>query len=1096
MRRYIKYLSILLLFIIFKGLYAQSIAINEVMSKNASLLMDADGDFEDWIELYNYGSVDINLEDFWLSDDEDNPAKWTFPDVTIEAGGFLVVFASEKDEVIDGEVHTNFKVRADGEELVLSDDDGNIIDLMEKQGMSMDESWGRMEDGMGTFTTFHLPTPGNSNEYHDTDYAISFSHEAGQYFQPFELTIDAPEELTLHYTTDGSVPTADSPIYEDGILLASREGDPNTISTIPVTEEDLEYEPVGEVYKINTIRVRAFMDDWPMSKIHTRSFMIDPNLNRYTIPMISLVTEADHFFDDEQGIYVPGEEYDGSENSMNCFQRGKDWERPVHFEYFGNDGNLVLAQDAGIRTHGTGSRRNRQKSMRLYARADYGPSRFEHQFFENKEFDSFKRLILRAQPSSNRTYMTDEVMSRVLGDTDLPYMSSKEVVVFLNGEFWGIFNLRERMDKYFLQDTYGVDKDNITILQNNADDGDCCVVGEPDEYIEMLEYIEDNDITDAEVYAQVQEMMDVENYIEYLIIQFHAANYDWPNFNIRYWKENTAASKWRWLPFDFDFALRFEERPSITNFFQNETSNNEEWATYLAERLMENDTFYNRFFEKFENYLNTVVTQENMEDYVNQIRDKYEPQMQEYFDRYELDVSMSAWNNDVDEIYEEFGTFRACFLKEQLIEQFDEEITVFECDGIEPPTDDETPDDPTPDPEPQELLLDLGIIDIENPDENILEGYHILEVSLLNFGSVPINTATLYVSINGEDQPPYPYPGPVLEQGESSTVPIGTFEFEGDKEYEIRVRLFQPNGDPDVNPDNDEMSIMVNVEAKDCQAEAKNDYYISNGSLITMDVLENDDLEDFYLCGFSNPENGTVVQIEGRLQYMPFPDFIGTDELEYYVCNDEDCGPMEVVAKVEIDVNNPECLEGVKELCTPAYTPMVVCPEFCLFDGTHNVSIHYELTGARSFFTECTIAFIDEHCFRYTPLPGFEEYGLYDEISIYACNNDGLCDTAYIDMAVGECGDGRILRSADDFALLAYPNPSDGLFNLIIPETEDNLHLLRLYNVEGRLMKEETVTPEHIIPNHQIDLRGEAKGIYFLHWQNGDDSKVLKLLVR
>ena len=1095
MIKYIRYLLLMILFLFFRGINAQSIAINEVMAKNASLLIDEDGQFEDWIELYNYGSVDIDLEDFWLSDDEENPAKWTFPEVTIEAGEFLIIFASEKDEVIDGEVHTNFKIRADGEELVLSDEEGNVIDLMEKQGMAMDESWGRTEDGTGAFMMYHLPTPGSSNEDHNIDYAISFSHEAGQYVQSFELTIDAPEELTLHYTTDGSVPTADSPIYEEGIMLESREGDPNDISTIQVTEDELEYEPTGEVYKINTIRVRAFMEEMPMSKIHTRSYMIDPNLNRYTIPMVSLVTEADNFFDDEKGIYVPGDNYTGSESSMNCFKRGKDWERPVHLEYFGADGNLILAQDAGVRTHGTGSRRNRQKSMRLYARADYGTTHFEHEFFETKEANQFKRLILRSQPSSNRSYMTDEVTSRFISETDIVRMAVQEVVVFLNGEFWGIYNLRERMDKYFLRDNYGVDKDNLTVLQNNADDGDCCVVGEPDEYMEMIHFMEDNDITDPLVYEQVEEMMDVENYIDYLIIQFHSANYDWPNFNIRYWKENTEEGKWRWLLFDFDFGLRFEERPSITNFFENETSNNQEWATYLAQRLMENESFATRFFSKFETHLNTTLTQENIAFHVNQMRERYEPQMQENFDRYAIDKSMSSWNNDVDEIYEEFGTFRACFLKEQLLEQFDEEIIVYACDGIEPPEEPETPEEPE-DPQAQELILDLGIIEIENPSENILEGDHILEVSLLSFGTIPINTVTIFVSINGEDQPPYPYPGPILEQGESSTVPIGTFEFEGDKEYEIIVRLFEPNGDPDVNPANDQMSITINVEADDCQFEATNDYYTSNGNLITMDVLENDDLDDFYLCGFSNPENGTVVQIEGRLQYMPFLDFVGTDHLEYYVCNGEECGPMEVTAKIEIDVNSPECLDEVKELCTPTYTPMVVCPEFCLFDGTHNVNINYELTGARSFFTECTIAFIDDHCFRYTPLPGFEEYGLYDEISIFACNNDGLCDTSYIDMAVGECGGGRVLRPADELALLAYPNPSDGLFNLIIPETADNLHQLSLYNVEGRLIRQETVTPEHIIPNHQIDIRNEASGIYFLHWQNGDDSKVVKLLVR
>ena len=1330
-----------LLCLFFLTINAQNIVVNELMTKNTATISDFEGEFEDWIELYNSGNTSINLEGFALSDDDDEPLKWLFPNVSIDAGAFLVLFASDKDTIVDGEIHTNFKLKAEGEPLLLSDASGDLIDLIEKQLLFENQSFGRIEDGEEDFNSFVISSPGASNENNSTEFEIEFSQDAGQYTDEFELTLSVATGVELRYTTDGNIPDMDSPLYNNGIDIESREGEPNTISTIQVTDDDLAYEPIGEVYKINTIRVRAFYDDVPVSRVHTRSYIIDEDTERYTLPIISLTTAPDNFFDDSTGIYVPGANYDGSdENTMNAFQRGEEWERPVHFEYFDEDGELIVDQDAGVRIHGGGSRRDRQKSLRLYARSEYGASRFEYSFFEDKDIDEYKRLVLRSQPAANSSFMTDEVTSRLLSTTDLGYMATKETIVFLNGEFWGVYHIRERMDKYYLEDNYGVDKDEVNFLEGDPLTAGCCIEGESTEYLEMIDYIGDNDITDPAVYASIQSMMDVENYMDYLIAEFYVANYDWPQNNIRYWKTTDSDGKWQWLLYDVDFGLRYDDRPSITNFFNNESINTAEWATYLAQQLVQNDLFKSRFVQKFEEHLNTTFSQESVADAVNGIKSKIAPHMQESFDRYANETALDTWEERVDRIVDDYALLRPCFLQEQIIEQFEEVINAAGCEGeeeddildigvvaitspsattmegeqeinisilnfgnieieealidwsingeaqemytynddllegqsdnitldtyyfeagntyeievtisepngavedeemdnntfsktievvedltIEEPTEESTieitepteeptteiteqttstPEDtvdiaiiaitepfdgmdeglhiiaitmtnvgnvpvetvditttingvpiqayyysaPTLDPGesfnvsinnhffeageiyvvevtlsdpngeddfdmndntlsatiiavPADEILDIGIISLTNPDTNIEEGTHTLDILLRNFGTATVETAAIEIKINDELQLPYYYTGPALEEGESEEIMIGSYFFEEGEEYDIEIIVSDPNGMMDENTLNNRISETIMVEMSDCAANAEDDFYMTAGSLMTLDVTENDEeLDDFYMCGFSLPENGTVVEDDGMLLYMPNIDFIGTDDFEYYMCNGDECGPMEVVGKVHIEVNAAECVqEDVTITCTPAYTDAVLCPEFCLFDGTTNVDPNYQLVGARSFFTSCTIAFIDDHCLRYTPLPGMEAYSGYDEIEVYACNNDGVCDTIYYMMAIGDCDEERLdLIDGNRLSLVAYPNPSYGLFNLIIPETEIESHQILVYNVEGKLMEEHTVVPEYIIPNYQIDLRNEAKGIYFIHWVNGENSEVLKVLV-
>jgi len=665
-----------------------TVVLNEVQSYNTIGIQDKDGEYNDWIELYNASSESINLGGYSLTDDEDEPQKWIFPNVTINAGEFLLVFASGKD-LTGSELHCNFSVKSSGEDIFLYDASGTLVDFIPDQQLIIDQSYGRDVDGTGDWEEFSYNSPGESNANGNLKHRLDFSQDPGQYASAFDLEIYFEEDqdnegLSIYYTTDGSEPTMESNLYQQTIDINSREGEPNYYSTSQFQTTEELYEPRDEVYKINVVRARIFKNGKPASKVYTKSYMIHPDFDRYTIPMISIVSDPENLFDDEKGIYVVGSNYDGDrERTMNCFQRGREWERFTHFEFFMDD--ETIAQDGGLRIHGGGSRRQKQKSLRLYARSEYdNDNTFEYPFFTEKPIEEFKRLVLRAQPGSNHSYMTDEIVSNLCKDMDIDRMATRPAIVFINGEYWGIYSIRERIDKYYLENNHGVDEDDVTLLEDLPYNAGCCAEGTAEEYIELLNYLANNNLNNPDVYAYVEQQIDLEEYANYLITEFWAANYDWPQNNIRYWKANEEGAKWRWILFDLDFGLRFYERPSVLNYLGNLDSNTTPEATELGNSLFKSDAFTDMFISKFEYHLNNTFSPEKVACEAITYRDWMMPDMEESLDRFDEFPSYSRWLEFVAEMYEEYAAFRPCEIQDQIEEQFGVLINVGECQEFMP----------------------------------------------------------------------------------------------------------------------------------------------------------------------------------------------------------------------------------------------------------------------------------------------------------------------------------------------------------------------------------------------------------------------------
>jgi len=325
-------------------IFGQNLVINEFMSSNEATLQDKDGDYNDWIELYNTTNTTINLLGFSLSDDDADLEKWSFPDLDILPNSFILVFASDKNRLNIDELHTNFKITSGGESLFLSNESGVVIDQSISIELSSDESYGRIPDGGSAWGIINIPTPNSTN---NNSNSLSFSHKEGFHTSSFPLSINSLAGDDIHYTLNGDKPTENSSKLTGAI----------TLTDIPTTpdQELISYKgwesPSKSIHKATVLRCASFKDGVRTSKIYTKTFFVDTEiLDMYTIPVISLITPKENLFSDDKGIFVPGDNYNDEkpEWTGNYFMRGEEWERDIHIEYFATNGELGFAQDAGI----------------------------------------------------------------------------------------------------------------------------------------------------------------------------------------------------------------------------------------------------------------------------------------------------------------------------------------------------------------------------------------------------------------------------------------------------------------------------------------------------------------------------------------------------------------------------------------------------------------------------------------------------------------------------------------------------------------------------------------------------------------------------
>jgi len=660
------------------NLHAQ-VVINEYMPVNNATLADEDGDYEPWLELYNVSDNPQHLQGYGLSDDPKNPWKWVFPDIEIQPGEFLVVWLSGKNKRIAGsQLHTGFLPVESGANLRLTTVQGVLLDDVDAPELPTDHSWGRYLDGIGKFLILTVPTPGAPNSekgYSDILAPPGFSIQPGFYSNSLMLELHhTDDEATIFYSTDGSVPDTSSKRYEGPVGLDFRSEEPNRVSMIRTTPPEGEergygwFPPSVLLDKGHTIRAVAVKTGSLPSPPATGTWF--PGLDEPDIPVLSLTVPEFFFFDNEHGIYVPGAIYDSlgfgddawGRPNANYFERGPEWEVEASLEWF-EEGGRLFQQDIGVRIHGGGSRVMPQKSLRLYARSDYGQTHFRHQVFPEEPYSEFKRLILRNSGQDffrHGTMFRDAFMQRLVSDLHVETQAYRPSILFLNGEYWGIHNIRERYDKHYFERRFDVREEHLDLLTRRH----LVKEGSDGHYLDMLAYIENNGLEEQEHLDNVSNMMDLQNFIDYNILQIFFRNTDWPGNNIDFWRYSGPPNphiteqdgRWRWLVFDLDFGFGLLEGHSAVEFDMLQfvldpveaTYANQPWASFLLRSLLENHDFRDAFLRRFSDLMNTTFATDHMKSLVHEMADAIRPEIPRHINRWSHPPSLRHWEQHVD----------------------------------------------------------------------------------------------------------------------------------------------------------------------------------------------------------------------------------------------------------------------------------------------------------------------------------------------------------------------------------------------------------------------------------------------------------------
>ncbi len=595
-----------------------NLKINEVMAMNSSTLKDENGDYSDWIELYNAGEVAVNLAGFGLTDAEESPFKWVFPDVTMDPGSYLVVYASGKDRAVAGRnLHTNFSLSSKGETLVLSAPKSGPVDSISTGLQSGEITVGRYPAGGKERFFFTNPTPGRENpstRYTGMAMIPTASHLAGRYEGSLDVTLDNPQEgAVIRYTVNGKEPDADSKLYTGPIRIS----------------------------KTTTLRARSFQQGSLPSKTMTQTYLVNETTE---LAVLSIIMDPRDLFDPSVGIYVKG--YGASSVfpyvGANYW---KDWERPIHFQLIEPDGTLGFSTDAGIRIGGQYSRAMDQKVFNIFARNQYGFDRMEYPFFPDKELTTYKALTIRQSgQDAVLSRLRDAMQTSLLDETDLDYQAYRPIIVYINGEYWGLYNIRERLNEYYIAYNHDAVLDKIDMIQANRR----VRSGSIDDYAALRDFIGGHDMRIAENYEYVKTQMDVQNYMDYWIAEIYFANTD--SANIRFWRErDNPESRWRWIVYDTDWGFFNVNHNTLDHVTHPEgTGVGRNLSTVIMVNLLKNSEFRREFIERMAYHLNNTFTPDRVIARIDAMEKVIENEMPRQIERW--GGSMDSWRRQVEKL--------------------------------------------------------------------------------------------------------------------------------------------------------------------------------------------------------------------------------------------------------------------------------------------------------------------------------------------------------------------------------------------------------------------------------------------------------------
>ena len=628
-----------------------NLVINEIAARGTSYT-DAFGDRDDWIEFYNNGSETVNLGGLFLTDDLSNLTKWQISSpLEIAPNDYGIIWADK--DLFQGGLHADFNLSGAGEDLALVqivNGAFQIIDQVSFGEIPFEATYGRETDGANTWVTFGNITPDASNNGAALWLAppvIALDHGLYSSTQTTSIShIDA--SVDIRYTTDGSEPTAGSPLYSSELTISSTQ----------------------------SLRAKAFkagnFTESP-SAIKTYLFVEDPNL-----PVLYINTDPDNFFDDQIGIYVVGT--NGIPGYCDPAPRNycQEWTRPVNITLFEPDGAVGFNVNAGMKIGGGCSRNMALRSLNIGVKEKkYGSPAIDYPLYEGRNTTNFERLKLRnsGQDFIRMGFRDAAIQALLWDEVDMDLQGFKPVIVYINQEYWGILNLRELYTDEYFEHVHNVKKEELDLIKNPGLSWKEIKVGDDLEYLELYDFLENNDLSNQANYDYAESKIDVNEFLNYWISSIYIAANDWPANNQVVWREKKDDAKWRWGMFDNDnsTAINFGSfaEANFNTLDSVMDASHTTWpfhsnSTVFFRNLMDNIDFRGEYIQRTCTFSNIIFDPTRVNEITDGIKDVLDPEVDSHLAKWGADNAMGgdydSWQANI-QTYKDFFPDRQEFME-------------------------------------------------------------------------------------------------------------------------------------------------------------------------------------------------------------------------------------------------------------------------------------------------------------------------------------------------------------------------------------------------------------------------------------------------
>lgn len=596
----------------------QAIVINEVMASNG---MYENEKSYDWIELHNRSKKAVDLSGWMLSDGKKNLAKFVFPKGTkLKAGGYLTVWCTGEDGVEPGTkspYYASFSLKAEGETLYLSDAEGERIQTLEYPQQYGNVSWGLpagfagipAEADYGYLVNATRSAKNDAAVYPARTEAPALLTVGGFYADGVIVQAECPANAILRYTTDGETPDAKSKEFPDNGL---------------------------SIAKTTALRIRAFRENEVPSVTVSATYIVESD---QLTPIVCLTTDDQYLFNKKTGALVRG--------TGDTPNYEKEWEYPVNIEYYNADGVCEINQMGTFTASGHSARQNAQKSIALYARKAYGNATFAFNPFPTRDYTEYNSLLLRGANSDfSATRLRDVVASSLAEGQGILYQDHVVIQVYINGEYWGHYNLREKINKYFVAAYEGVtdeaEIDRIDILARTGTDR-FTQHGDNEDWLELAEFCKKNDLNKPENLAYVEERLDIDNMFTHAAYQIILGNVDFTNVRVY----RVPGGKWKYILFDVEACWRGLDKTPLEYYIKPVSGKIQGFRHEPLNALIAVPEYKEKFLRRIAELLDTVFVWQNVEAAFDEVIAQLEPILPRHIERWN-NMKLKNWQTNIN----------------------------------------------------------------------------------------------------------------------------------------------------------------------------------------------------------------------------------------------------------------------------------------------------------------------------------------------------------------------------------------------------------------------------------------------------------------